>query len=275
MYSVNQVKQEKQQENDLIMIEIQNQSESLMKPSKKIINRIIQKQSKKIKRFRPIDLFFLKILLPKKKTQNTEKKLLPEMEISLTDNLYIDKYFLDIKGQKLRTLTDLTSTKNDFTPRTLTHKKGSSFVKNRIENEVSEEMLWGLTNVNTIGKILGTVEDKIKVKLDKGRHNGGIPLGGANFLDEITNDKEYLSHFEKLWAKKLEEEVMGKKFKEKFEYVENFISKRKASEFVDYINIKQKSKSGKFSINFFRIWYFHWEGQERESQGETNQNRAR
>jgi hypothetical protein len=239
LLSVNQILQEKEEDNQMALTELRKENETLFNPILKHLKNILSKKSKQIIQPIPTDKYFLKVFLPLKDKENKSKIIhLKQKELPLIQNIFLKKYELPI-SHKFPPLTEVT---NQFSPKSLSNDKGSRYVKNRIERVMNEEILWKLTNISGIGKILNKIESKIKDKLDKTEKSGGIPFAKKNFLTEFTKDKDYLQNFEIKGKKKLEDEIVGKKFIDKFEYVEEYISKRRANEFVAYIHEKQKSK---------------------------------
>lgn len=207
----------------------------------KNLKKLIKRNSRKISHPLPLDKYFLKVILPKPKNKETNKFNLPkQFEIPLVENMFIDKYNLPLS--QLNERISLIRITNKFSPKSLLNYEGSIFVKDRIESVMSEQLLWKLTNLNGIGKILNKIEKKVMNKLDLTNKSTKLPFKSKNYLDEFTKDKQYLEHFGIKWKRHLEDEIVGKKFQDKFEYVEEFISKRKANEFVTYINKKTQSK---------------------------------
>ena len=240
---LNKLKRMKSLEDKESVITIRDANEEIMKEVKVVLDKKIQKQVALIRKLHPVDIYFLKTLLPKNPLRTGKLEINGEAEIPKTENLYFDKYNLDLKGMDIKFKKDLLVTRNPFSSGPLTKEKGNSFVKTRIENQISEDILWKLTNVNCIGKMLNKIESKIKKKLDLPLRDGGLRVNEKDFFKQMIFDKAYLDNFKQRGDKNLEIKVIGKKFQEKFHYVKDSINVKRAGEFVDYIKEKQQSRN--------------------------------
>ena len=234
LLSTLQILKEQERDEHMALTELRAQSAQLFSPIFRKLHELVGRKSKQITHPDPLDRYFLKTLLPR--TNKPQKIQLSQMEMPVGRSLYLDKYQLQTGPAKLTAVT------NQFSPKSLSNDQGSLYVKNRIERVMNEQVLWKLTNINGIGRLLRKVEDRVKSKLDLPKQAGRLDLGSRDFLAQFTEDKEYLKDFDSKWQKQLEDQIVGKKFIDKFEYVEEFISKRRANEFVAHVQQKQKSR---------------------------------
>jgi hypothetical protein len=244
LLSINQINQLKREDEDMAIKELRVQNKHMFAPVARKLGKAVDRHSRHIAQPCPSDRYFLKLLLPKAKGKEKNNHLhltLPKNQlVSIKENLYVDKYAMSEEASN----GPVIQITNKFSPRSLSNDKGSLYVKDRIENVMNEELLWKLTNVNGIGRLLRTIENKVMTGVDKRKGDGRVPFGEETFLERFTKDKEFLQNFEQKWKQKLDDEIVGKKFQDKFEYVEEFISKKRAGQFVTYIHEKEKSIVG-------------------------------
>ena len=238
----------KESEGNNVLENINTSIRDLMKiPFKKFSNLILKRAKKDLKPT-PVDLYFIKLLLPKlkKKKGSKKSKSSKNKTVCLTENLYLRKYDVaSVKTEKSLMALDLDEyfyhEKLNFSPRTLKKEKGSDWTKLRIEKNLRPKMLFGLTKVNNIGSLLKNIENKISANLDKKNPDSKSRIGKKNFWEAFSQDKKYLRDYKTKHMRKVEEQVIGKKLKDKMKYADDFLIKRKANEFVEQINNQQNS----------------------------------
>jgi hypothetical protein len=198
---------------------------------------LLTRQTNKLSREFDFQNYFLdSILCGRDKAKNNVD--LKQIQIN-KDHLFLQKYKRR-KKQKDPIDQVLVNKSNQFFPTVLNNERGGREVKVKIEMNSNIKTMRRVEDIWEIGNILGQIHSKIISKIENGNLNKNF--GKNDYFEESSQTRELLEFKKNKKLKEFQENIIGKKFLEKFQYVKERLYQKEAERFVNQIQVDKQSK---------------------------------